>query len=584
MALDGFAINALKAEFEEKLLGGRIYKVAQPEDDELILTIKNNKDQHRLLLSANASMPLAYITQDNKPSPAVAPAFCMFLRKHLTNGKITAITQPDFERVLSFEVEHMDEMGDLKKKYLYIELMGKHSNIILCAPDNTILDSIKHVPAYVSSVREVLPGRDYFIPKSGEKADPLSTSEQDFIDKVCERDIDITKALISSFNGISPIAASEILCRSGLTELTGVNALSDNSKLHLAHTFALLTEDIKNKAFYPSIYYKNNEPIEFSAFELKIYSENSGFTVSKYNYMSEVISDYYAKKSNISRIRQHSADLRQVVNTLLERNYKKYDLQLKQLKDTEKRDKYKVYGELINTYGYSVEDGAKEFKALNYYTNKEITIPLDENLSIRENSIKYFDKYNKLKRTFESLSELVLSTKAEIDHLESISNALEIAVCYDDLVQIKEELTEFGYIKKHKNAGKKEKILSKPFHYVSSDGFDMYVGKNNYQNEELTFKVATGNDWWFHAKDIPGSHVIVKCDGKELPDNTFEEAARLALHYSKAKSQEKGDVDYIQKKHVKKPNAAKPGFVIYHTNYSMTIDNNENQMGKLLSE
>ena len=318
-------------------------------------------------------------------------------------------------------------------------------------------------------------------------------------------------------------------------------------------------------------------------------SNSSTYRIENNASISDVLQVFYEKKNNITRIRQRSADLRQIVNTALERNNKKYDLQLKQLSDTEKREKYRIYGELLNAYGYDIPEGAKSFEALNYYTNEMITIPLQEDLTARENSIKYFDRYNKLKRTYEALSKLTLETKEEIDHLESISNSLDIAVSYDDLVQLKQEMIEYGYIhhkgsKGKASSNKKEKITSKPFHYISSDGFHMYVGKNNYQNEDLTFKLATGNDWWFHAKNIPGSHVIVKAENKELPDNTFEEAARLAAHYSKASTQEKVDVDYIQKKHIKKPAAAKPGFVIYHTNFSMTIDNNPHKMGTLIEE
>lgn len=246
------------------------------------------------------------------------------------------------------------------------------------------------------------------------------------------------------------------------------------------------------------------------------------------------------------------------------------DLLYKQLDDTKKRDKYKVYGELINTYGYEIEEGAKSFRALNYYTNEEITIPLDETLTARENSVKYFDRYNKLKRTFEATNKLLLEVQTEITHLESVSNALDIALYEEDLAQIKEELIEYGYIKR-KGSAKKERFTSKPFHYISSDGFHIYVGKNNFQNDTLSFQFAAGNDWWFHAKEIPGSHVIVKTNGKELPDRTFEEAAALAAHYSKGKNQEKVEVDYTLKRNLKKPNAAKPGFVIYHTNYSMII-------------
>ena len=324
-------------------------------------------------------------------------------------------------------------------------------------------------------------------------------------------------------------------------------------------------EDIKEGRFFPNIIKNGKEPIDFAAVQLNQYSD---YTLTKYASISEVLETFYAAKNIYTRIRQKSVDLRKVVNTILERSRKKYDLQLKQLKDTEKREKYKVYGELIHTYGYGLEEGAKKLEALNYYTNEIITIPLDAQLTPQENAQKYFDKYNKLKRTYEALSELTKETQEEILHLESISTSLDIAVSEDDLTQIKEELIQFGYIKR-KSTGKKQKVKSKPFHYISSDGYHIYVGKNNYQNEELTFKFAVGNDWWFHAKGIPGSHVVVKTNGEELPDRTFEEAGRLAAYYSKGRENDKVEIDYLEKKHVKKPNGSKPGFVVYYTNYSL---------------
>ncbi len=271
----------------------------------------------------------------------------------------------------------------------------------------------------------------------------------------------------------------------------------------------------------------------------------------------------------MTRIRQKSSDLRRIVQTALERNYKKYDLQLKQLKDTEKRDKYKIYGELLTTYGYELCGGEKELTCLNYYTNEDIRIPLDPQLTAQENSQKYFGKYNKMKRTYEAMTQMVQETRREIDHLESIGAALDIAVKEEDLVQVKEELMEFGFIKRRGPGNKKPKITSRPYHYLSSDGFHMYVGKNNYQNEEVTFKIAGGGDWWFHAKGVPGSHVVVKSEGRDLPDQTFEEAGALAAYYSKGRGNEKVEIDYIQRKHVKKAAGGAPGFVIYHTNYSM---------------
>ena len=586
MAFDGFVVAALVREMNDKLLGGRLYKIAQPEEDELFITIKNSKEQYRLLLSASASLPLVYILQDNKPSPLTAPNFCMLLRKHISNGRIVSVTQPGLERIIRFEIEHLDEMGDLCKKFLIVELMGKHSNIIFCDENDVIIDSIKHIPAYVSSVREVLPGRPYFIPNTTGKHNPLEINGDAFRAIMSDKPMPVSKALYSSFTGISPVSAEEICHLASIDGDSPSNCMTEAELTHLYGTFHNVMEDISSDSFSPCIVYKDEEPVEFSAIPLTMYADavDKSLRIEKNSSISDVLISFYEKKNNITRIRQRSADLRQIVNTALERNNKKYDLQLKQLADTDKREKYRIYGELINTYGYDIPDGAKSFEALNYYTNEMITIPLQEDLTARENSIKYFERYNKLKRTYEALSKLTVETKEEIDHLESISNALDIAVSYDDLVQLKEEMIEYGYIHRKGSKNKREKITSRPFHYISSDGFHMYVGKNNYQNEELTFKLATGNDWWFHAKNIPGSHVIVKTENKELPDNTFEEAARLAAHYSKASKQEKVDVDYIQKKHIKKPAAAKPGFVIYHTNYSMTIDNDSHKMGTLVEE
>lgn len=586
MAFDGFVVAALVKEMNDKLLGGRLYKIAQPEEDELFITVKNNKEQYRLLLSASASLPLVYILQDNKPSPLTAPNFCMLLRKHISNGRIISVTQPGLERIIRFEIEHLDEMGDLCKKFLIVELMGKHSNIIFCDESDMIIDSIKHIPAYVSSVREVLPGRPYFIPNTTGKHNPLEINGDAFRAIMSDKPMPVSKGLYSSFTGISPVSAEEICHLASIDGDSPSNCMTEPELTHLYGTFHNVMEDISSDSFSPCIVYKDEEPVEFSAIPLTMYADaaDKSLRIEKNSSISDVLISFYEKKNNITRIRQRSADLRQIVNTALERNNKKYDLQLKQLADTDKREKYRIYGELINTYGYDIPDGAKSFEALNYYTNEMITIPLQEDLTARENSIKYFERYNKLKRTYEALSKLTVETKEEIDHLESISNALDIAVSYDDLVQLKEEMIEYGYIHRKGSKNKREKITSRPFHYISSDGFHMYVGKNNYQNEELTFKLATGNDWWFHAKNIPGSHVIVKTENKELPDNTFEEAARLAAHYSKASKQEKVDVDYIQKKHIKKPAAAKPGFVIYHTNYSMTIDNDSHKMGTLVEE
>ena len=385
------------------------------------------------------------------------------------------------------------------------------------------------------------------------------------------------KALYTTYTGLSPIIAQELCCRAGIDADMPANVLDEPALLAVHKTLADLMEQTACGCSSPVLVYDRREPLEYAAFPLTLYADKD---MQPCKSISGVLERYYAERSVVTRIRQKSVDLRKIVQTALERNVKKYDLQMRQMKDTEKRDKYKVYGELLNTYGYNVEPGAKSLEALNYYTNEMIDIPLDTTLSPQENAKVYFDKYGKLKRTYEALSELTLQVKQEIEHLESILAALDIALQEDDLVQIKEELIESGYIRR-KGGTKRVKITSKPFHYLSSDGFHLYVGKNNYQNDDLTFKFASGGDWWFHAKQMPGSHVILKTEGKEVPDRAFEEAARLAAYYSKGRGQDKVEIDYIQKKHVKKPAGAKPGFVVYYTNYSMVIDTDISSLKEL---
>lgn len=569
MAFDGITIASIVREMKNQIEGGRIYKIAQPEKDELLLTIKNNGGQVRVIMSADASLPLLYLTQENKTSPMIAPNFCMLLRKHLQNARIVAVDQPmGLERIVKLQLEHLNELGDLCTKYLVIELMGKHSNIIFYDDQNMIIDSIKHISGMVSSVREVLPGREYFIPNTQDKEDPLTVSREEIHRVLTAASRPVFKAIYGSFTGISSCIAHEVCYRAGVDADKPSGELTEAEMDAVCSIFLQIMKDVKEGSFVPNVVYENNQPAEYAAVRLTSYADDK---VVLYDSMSELIEHYYAEKNIVTRIRQRSVDLRRVVQTAMERNVKKYDLQVKQLEDTQKREKYRIYGELLNTYGYGAAEGAKSLEALNYYTNEMITIPLDPTLTAGENAKKYFDKYQKLKRTYEALTTLTQETKEEIEHLASISTALDIAQKEEDLVQIKEELIESGYIRR-KGGTKRVKITSKPFHYISSDGFDIYVGKNNYQNEELTFKFATGNDWWFHAKGMPGSHVIVKTNGAEMTDRAYEEAGRLAAYYSQAKGQEKIEIDYTQKKNVKKPNGSKPGFVVYYTNYSLVID------------
>ena len=417
--------------------------------------------------------------------------------------------------------------------------------------------------------------------------------------------IPIYKAIYSSYTGLSPIISQEICYRAHVDADKSAIALDVTESIAVYKAFSEIMSQVKAGEFSPNVVYEDGAPKEYSSIHLTLYDSDckpeadanyeenqkeffplaTKFTSSSFDSISALLQQFYAEKNVVTRIRQKSVDLRKIVQTALERNVRKYDLQMKQLSDCDKKDKYRIYGELLTVYGYSAPEGADKITVNDYNTGKDVTITLDPTISISQNARKYFDKYTKLKRTAEALDEQIKESREAIDQLESIQTSLEIAQKEADLAQIRQELSESGYIKSHVSGknGRKEKITSKPFHYKSSDGFDIYVGKNNLQNDELTFKTANGGDWWFHAKKIPGSHVVLITEGKEVPDRAFEEAAALAAYYSKGKNQDKVDIDYVQRKEVKKPNGAKPGFVVYYTNYSMTIAPNISAL-KLISD
>ena len=572
MAFDGITVAALAAELREKLVGGRILKISQPEREELLLTIKNY-DQYKLFLSVGAGLPLVYLTENAKQAPLTAPNFCMLLRKHLNSARILDIEQPGFERTLRFKFEHLNELGDVCIKYLIIEIMGKHSNIIFCDEKLLILDAIRHVSALVSSVREVLPGREYFIPDKDAKKNPLETDREGFAAAIREKPVTLSKAIYMSFTGISPLMANEAVYRAGLEADRPANALSDAEALHLARFFCDIIECVKENRFEPQILLRDGVPAEFSVLPLESFSDAES---GKMPTVSSMLERYYSEKNAVACVRNRSSELRHLVSNFRERTVRKLELQENQYKEAAKADICKVYGELLTAYGYGCQPGAKEITVTNYYDGNELTIPLDPSVSAIDNAKRYFDKYSKQRRTAKMLNELIPETRDELSYLDSVCIALEFARDEGDLAQIRDELTACGYLKKKQISAKKQRANgkhdTKPLRFVSSDGFEIFVGKNNIQNEELTFKTADNNDWWFHAKGIPGSHVILRTNGREVPDRAFEEAAALAAKYSSAPQGGKTEVDYTLKKNVKKPNGSRPGFVVYYTNYSIVAE------------
>ena len=581
MAYDGFTMAAVAAELREKLDGGYLARIIQPEKDALLLTFKTNNGQKRLLLSASASLPLIYLTETNRKAPLQAPVFCMLLRKYIGGARLLSVEQPGLERVLILKFERRDEMGDLRTWKLIAEIMGKHSNLILLDSDDTIVDAIKRIPGSVSSVREVLPGRTWFIPNTVSKTDPSSLAPGSFRGIVCAKAAPLYKAVYTSLTGFSPVMAEELCWRARVDGGNAANTLAIGETDRLERVLTALMQDVRENHFAPSMIIRGKTPVEFAAVALTQYRD---MTVIPYDSVSELIEAYYVEKEKSVRIRQRSADLRHIVQTILDRDIRTLTLQEKQMQDTEKKDKYRLYGELLHTYGYSIGSGVNRALVDNYYTNEKIEIPLDPLLSPQQNAEKYYMRYTKLKRTAEALEGRMQEMREEIRHLESVSESLETAADDCDLSQIRQELEDCGYVRQNRSGGKKQPAgKAEPLHFRSSDGFEIYVGKNNYQNEEVSFRIASGNDWWFHAKNIPGSHVIVKTGGKEMTDLAFEEAGRLAAYYSGGRLAPKVEIDYTLRRNLKKPSKARPGFVIYHTNYSLMAEPDISGIEQILS-
>lgn len=582
MAFDGITVSAIKAEIEDKILGGRIDKVYQPEKDEIILGIRSMGQAYKLLLTSNASNPKFHFTQTNPSNPMTPPLFCMVMRKHLQSGKIIKIEQPDFDRILNIYVESLNELGDYSVKKLVLEIMGRHSNIILTDENNTILDCIKHIGHDTSSVREVLPGREYTLPPSQGKINTLELDDNNFKEVLGNNpSFEIQSVIYKNYTGISPIAASEICYRANVNGSTPVEALTDIQKEIVFNKFAELVEDIKANRFYPeSITNEKGKTIDFSPIEM---TQFNGLEIKKYTSISELIESFYANRDFAYRIGQKTQDLRKLITQNIERCIRKKDIQMQTLRSIKNRDELRLKGELLTANIYSIKKGMTTVELPNYYSENQelVAIELDSNKTPSENAQKYYKAYNKAKRTFEALKDQIKSNDEELAYLESVLTSVNNCTDEQDVKEIRRELREEGYVKKVKNQKDKSKKHSVPLHFISQDGFDIYVGKNNIQNDELTLKFARPRDIWMHTKNIPGSHVIIVANGQTIPDTTLNEGAMLSAFYSKAKNSSKVPVDYTEKKNVKKPNGSKPGFVIYETNKTAYITTSEEEIKKI---
>lgn len=562
MAFDTICVKKTVAELNETILGARIDKIHQPEKDELLVAVRSFSGNFKLVLSASANNARVHFTQSTKENPKTPPMFCMLLRKHLSGGKITGISQPQNERIIKIDVESYNELGDLTTKHLITEIMGRNSNIILCNDDMRIIDSAKHVDFTVSSLRQIMPGLTYAYPPVQDKTAILSEDIADISIDFSQSGLRADKVIMSAVSGISPIIAREIVFGICKNPVPLCGELTESQKTGITSALISYADNI---AYAPCIIYDScDKPIDFSAVAINQYG--GGAKIEYFGSMSEVVNRFYARRDMQERMRQKSADLTKLLHTNIERCAKKLNLQRQTLKDAENKERYKIYGDLVTANLYRISPGQTELCAENYYEDgcPEIKIELSPALSGAKNAQRYYKLYTKLKNAETEVAKQIKAATEDLEYLESTLALTENSTSESDLNAIRTELSEQGYLKK-RNSGKKNKTqTSKPMHYVSSDGFDIYVGKNNTQNDYLTLKFANSGDIWFHTKNIHGSHTVIKLGtDKNVPEQTMREAAQLAAYYSKARESSQVPVDYTQIKNVRKPNGAKPGMVIY---------------------
>lgn len=586
MPYDGFVVSSIVSELNEKIMNGKVDKIYQPEKDELIINVRTYTESHKLLFSSSPTYPRVCLTTASRNNPQVPPSFCMLLRKHLTGGRIVNIEQPDMERIIIITFECFDELGYSTRKALIAEIMGRHSNIIFIDRDsNKIIDSIKRVDFEVSSVREVLPGRIYTLPPSGDKVSPLSVDKTSFLKgiELSPASVKADKYLLKAYNGVSPVLAREICNRAHIDPDKDIKYFSDAEANGLFDSFSSITDNVRSSSYTPVIVSKEGQLSDFSCFELTVYG---GYEFKHYKSMSEVVEIFYSEKDRKDRLKQKSGDVYKIISNKLDRCFKKLEILNSELDQAQNSEQYKVYGDLLTSNLHLLQKGQSSASLTNYYSEscENIDIPLDIQLTPVANAQRYYKQYNKSKTAIRLINRQLQENKLEIDYLEAQLDNLEKCTEEIEINEIRNELAEQGYIKVKKYGKSKPVKASKPLHFISTKGFDLYVGKNNVQNDLLTLKFAVSNDIWLHTKEIPGSHVIIRTNGANVDDLTLEEAANLAAFYSKAKMSSKVPVDYTFKKNVKKPNGAKPGMVIYESNKTIYITPDEGRIKMLKQE
>ncbi|MET1177958.1 NFACT RNA binding domain-containing protein [Peribacillus simplex] len=557
MSFDGLFTKAMTEEIASILKGGRINKVHQPYKNEVILVVRAGGKNHKLLLSAHPSYSRVQMTEESYENPKEAPMFCMLLRKHLEGYTIENIYQYGLDRMIIFEVKGRNELGDVSQKQLIIEIMGRHSNIVLVDKErNMILDSIKHVSHAVNSYRAILPGQEYLAPPAQEKKNPFEATEDDIRKNIDFNAGKLDRQLVSHFSGVSPLVAKEAVYRAGLANSTTLPA-----------AFLKIIQEISEQNYTAMIRQDGNKEV-FYMLSLDHLTGNQRTFPS----LSQMLDRYYFGKAERDRVKQKSQDVERFITNEIEKNSKKIGKLERTLKDTERGEQYQLFGELLTANLYQMKKGMKEIEVVNYYDEEQsmVTIPLDPLKNPSDNAQKYFSRYQKSKNAVGVVQEQIQKTKLELAYFEALHQQLQSA-SPRDIEEIREELQEEGYIRQKKKKGMKKPANAKPQleTYYATDGDLIFVGKNNKQNDYLTNKFARRDEIWLHTKDIPGSHVVIRNESPS--EKTIKEAAVLAAFFSKAQQSSSVPVDFTQVRHVKKPNGSKPGFVIYDQQQTVYI-------------
>ncbi|MEN8904576.1 MAG: NFACT RNA binding domain-containing protein [Clostridiales bacterium] len=584
MPFDGIITKFIIEELNSKILFGRIDKIHQPEKDEINITLRSKGKNLKLLLSIGSNYPRIHLTNVSKKNPDKAPLFCMILRKHLTSSKITAIKFMDYERIIKISFENTTDLGEISIKNLIIEIMGRHSNIILTNNNNKIIDSVKHIDFEISSKREIMPARDYLLPPSQNKISPDKyTDDILFTDNFQKLNTMVFKFILDNIKGLSPLICNEICYMSNINPKNSVDTLTQNQIDTLKKNINYTIKQITNNKFRPVTIYSNNKPLDFHCLNF----EYKNKILKHHDTMSDLLDEYYYEVDKINHLNQKKYHIQKTLQNNINRCTKKISIHDSIIRKSANTDKYRLYGELITANIYNMKSNIKKIKLLNYYSteNEYVDISLKPTLTPNENAQFYYKKYSKSKTAIIESKKQVELAKSELYYLESVFHNLEIASEIEEINEIKEELVQQNYLIDKKKSKKKILKISKPHHYISSNGYDIFVGKNNVQNDILTLKSSQSNDIWLHTKDIHGSHVIIKTNNSDfIPDKTLVEAANLSAFYSKGKLSSKVPVDYTKVKNVKKPSGAKPGMVIYVNYKTIYITPHEELIKNLTKE